>query len=128
MESNFIKWNKLKIKLAQRKHRRCFAKKEIFYVHFGKNIGCEINGKTKNFLRPVLVFKKLSYETFVGIPLTTQKKSGNYFFEFNFLGKKSIAVFAQIRVFDSKRLAQKLGKIAKKDFENLKKEFKKFLF
>ena len=128
METLFQIWHELKVKLQRRNLPKSFHERDIFWTHCGKNIGCEINGKSREFLRPILVFKKLSRETFVGIPLTTKSKNGNYFFEFGFLDKKSIAIFAQIRVFDSKRLAQKLGKISKKNFSNLKKELKKFLF
>ena len=39
-------------------------------MSIGKNIGYETLGKQELFLRPVLVYKKLSKSTFVGIPLT----------------------------------------------------------
>ena len=93
----------------------------------GQNIGYETFGKGEEFLRPVLVYKKLSKETFIGIPLTSKQKEGSYYFSFNFKGKTSIAMFNQIRVFDIRREKVFYGRISQNTFDNLKKKFLDFI-
>ena len=78
-------------------------------------------------MRPVVVFKKFSAQVFWGIPLTTKNKKGNFYFEFEFLEKKQNAILSQLRLFDAKRLEEKLGVISKKDFFNLEKAIQKLL-
>ena len=52
---------------------------EVWWVAVGENVGVEINGKSKYFSRPVLIFKKLSHLGFMGIPLSTQVHSGSWY-------------------------------------------------
>ena len=58
----------------------------------GENVGIEINGKGKRFLRPVLILKKLSKNGFLGVPLTSQEHKGNWYANFIFLDKKQFAM------------------------------------
>lgn len=44
---------------------------EVWWVAIGENVGVEINGKSRYFSRPVIVFRKLSHLGFMGIPLST---------------------------------------------------------
>ena len=50
----------------------------------GQNIGFEQNGKGKEFIRPVLIYKKLTKDMFIGIPLTTTNREGSFFLILNF--------------------------------------------
>ena len=93
----------------------------------GQNVGYETFGKGEEFLRPVLVYKKLSKETFIGIPLTSKQKEGSYYFSFNFKGKKSIAMFNQIRVFDIRRKKAFNSRISEDTFLQLKNKLKTFM-
>jgi UDP-2,3-diacylglucosamine pyrophosphatase LpxH len=62
---------------------------------------------------------------FFGIPLSTQQKEGDWFFEFSFLeDKSSTALIVQGRLFDAKRLDRKIGKMSIENFESLKMSFK----
>ena len=54
---------------------------------------------------------------FFGIPLSTQLKQGDFFFEFELSGVKSNALVVQGRLFDTKRLENKIGMMNKDDFE-----------
>jgi glycerol-3-phosphate cytidylyltransferase len=121
------KWNEVK-KDIQNSRNKFFREKEIYFVSVGRNIGYEIYGKKDKFLRPVLVYKKLSRYNFIGIPLTTKEKSGDYFF--NFLYKKdkiSTALLNQIRVFDSKRIEYFSGKMKNEDFNKLEDKVIEFM-
>jgi len=129
-KDRFDEWNTLKKKLHQKEEVIHFKEGEVYFLSVGKNIGYEVYGKAELFLRPVLVYKKLTKQTFLGIPLTSQTKEGSFYFSFNYKqGKTSTAMFHQIRVFDIKRSEYYSGKISKNTMKNLKialKEFMKF--
>ncbi len=124
---SFDKWNELKKKLNKKKKELKFRSRDIFFMSIGKNIGYEQHGKGKEFIRPVLILRKLSKETFLGIPLTSKEKVGNYYFSFKHRGKKSTAMFNQIRVFDIKRTKFFYGRMGTDIFEKLKENFFSFI-
>jgi mRNA interferase MazF len=64
---------------------------------------------------------------FFGVPLSTQIKQGSFFFEFEFNGKKSNALIVQGRIYDTKRLENRMGMIPNETFNNLKKQLKELL-
>lgn len=45
----------------------------------GLNIAMESCGKGKTLRRPVLIYKKLSGNLFIGLPLTSKEKTGTWF-------------------------------------------------
>jgi mRNA interferase MazF len=93
----------------------------------GENIGYEQNGKGEIFSRPVVIVKRFSRNMFFGIPLSTQLKEGNFFFEFELSGVKSNTLVVQDRLFDVKRLENKIGMMNKNDFEKLKVRVRELL-
>jgi hypothetical protein len=127
MNKNFDEWNELKKKIDNKNIKIKFSVRNIYLMSVGQNVGYETFGKGDEFLRPVLVYKKLSKETFIGIPLTSKQKEGSYYFSFNFKGKISIAMFNQIRVFDIRREKVFYGRISQNTFDNLKKKFLDFI-
>ena len=66
-----------------------------------------------------LIMKKLSRFGFMGIPLTSQEKSGSWYAEFEFLGKKEFAAVCQARTMSVSRLYAKIGQIPKSDLDIL---------
>ncbi len=124
-EKDFIKWNNKKIETETISEIPFFHKREIWWIRMGENIGFEQNGKGSNFLRPVLIFRKFNQRVFWGIPLSKTKKSGIFYFAFE--NKKSTAILSQLRLFDAKRLQDKLDFMGKKDFGNLEKAIQKLL-
>ena len=94
----------------------------------GINIGHESYGKNELFLRPVLVYKKLTKTTFLGIPLTSQTKKGSYFFEFSYKKDKiSIALLHQMRVYDIRRSEYLSGKINNNTKKSLERKVQEFM-
>ncbi|MDD4855440.1 MAG: type II toxin-antitoxin system PemK/MazF family toxin [Sulfuricurvum sp.] len=124
---NFNAWNEVKKEIDSHVNTIIFKERDIFWTSIGENIGFEQNGKGDIFSRPVLVMKKFSRNIFFGIPLSTQLKQGNFFFEFDLNGEKSNALIVQGRLFDAKRLENKIGMIEKGDFEHLKTKLKELL-
>lgn len=131
MEEIFDKWNEVK-KIVQNDEKiRLFKQRDIFFINMGQNIGFEQNGKGENFVRPIIILKKITNQMFLGIPLSSQLKKGDWFFEFEFDTKddvsRNIAIIPQIKMFSSRRLLNKIGVIKTKDFEILKQKVKDFI-
>ena len=120
-QDNYDKWNKLKKQISTSKRKINIKNQDIYLLQIGKNIGVETYGKGDNFLRPVLVYKKLGHKYFIGIPLSSKNKQGSYFFNFRYKQNvDSCAMLNQMRVFDSSRIIKIHGKISKKTYKNLK--------
>ena len=115
----FDEWNSLKKELHVSQKDLFVREREVYFLHIGHNIGKEQNGRN-SFLRPVLVYKKLSHNLFVGIPLTTKKRDGRYYFPFSYKkNKTSYALLNQIRTFDTKRISYFSGSIKRGDFKQI---------
>jgi len=105
-----------------------FKEREIWWVSVGINVGHEEDGKGEEFSRPVLILRKLGRYTFIGIPLSTSKKIGRFYFHFNFTGiTESTALLGHVRSFDSRRLIRKYGFVSKEVFESIRKAAKDIL-
>ena len=119
----YDKWNIQKKKLDLKKNTKTIKERDVFFLSLGKNVGSEQSGKGDNFVRPVLIYKKFNNSVFLGIPLSTTQNRGKYYFEFKFQqNKSSVAILSQIKLFDSKRLDRKIGKISLENFIQLKKQ------
>jgi mRNA interferase MazF len=127
MSKDFNEWNIIKENIHQNKKSVIFKERDIMWASIGVNIGYEQDGKGKIFSRPVLIVKKFNNNLFFGVPLSTQIKKGSFFYEFTLNNKPSNALLVQGRLYDSKRLENKIGMISKDDFYNLKKELKGLL-
>ena len=131
MEENFDKWNQVKKNVQEDEKTRLFKQRDIFFITMGQNIGFEQNGKGENFVRPIVILKKITNQMFIGIPLSSQIKDGDWFFKFEFNIKDkislNIAILPQIRMFSSKRLLNKIGVMKIEDFEKMKDKIKKFI-
>ena len=121
---DFESWNKLKVELDKCTKLPSFKEREVWWVNIGVNVGFEIDGKHEPFHRPVIVLKKFSRRTFIGVPLTTKIKDFPYYHHFQFKDQKQCAILNQIRLFDSKRLSDQLGKITPTQFRKIKHEVK----
>ena len=112
MKKEFEIWTKEKKTIDLFKKRVVFNEREIFYAKLGTNIGFEQDGKNDNFLRPVLILRKFNTNIASIIPLTTVEKKNIFHFDCSFnKNKKSFAILSQIRLIDSKRLMNKIGKL-----------------
>jgi len=128
MPKKFTSWNNIKINIEKKKEKIYFKEREIYWANIGENIGFEQGGKGDDFTRPLLIFKKFSNNIFFGIPLSTKRKNGTFFFEFIFKDNKiSTALLVQTKMYDVKRLDKKIGKISVEDFKRLKIKFNKLL-
>ena len=120
----YNQWNEIKKSLATKKKIISFKNRDIFWVHIGKNLGYETFGKGEEFLRPVLVFKKFSRYTFLGIPLTTATKEDMFHYKFIIKNNEKVnyASLSQLRIFDVSRMHDKLDKMSVDDYKKLKEK------
>ena len=124
----YNEWNQIKIKIDAKTKKIITPKeREVYWASIGENICNEQNGKGNIFSRPVLIIKRFSRSMFFGVPLSTHTKEGNFFYNFTFLDKPSNALVVQGRIFDTKRLENRIEMIGKNDFENIKKSLKELL-
>ncbi len=108
----FLEWIKLKEQLHVSVAKPpLFKEGEIWWCSLGENIGIEINGKSKDFTRPVLIFRKLSREGFLAVPMSTKNKWGTWYVRVNQSGRAVTVLLSQIRVVSSNRLHSKMGEL-----------------
>ena len=124
-DKKFMDWIRLKAKIHFHGIYRNMKEGDVWWCSMGENIGVEINGKHEYFLRPVLVYKKLSRFGFMGIPLTSQPHIGSWYVRFVFQGRVEYGVLSQARVFSAFRLYRKMGAVSDPDMMLLKEGFKK---
>jgi len=121
MIKKFLEWIGLKEKIHNNLSIPLyFNEGEIWWCAVGENIGIEINGKGELFSRPVFVYKKLSRDGFLGIPLSTQNKKGSWYVKISFKGEDNILNLAQIKVFSSSRMYEKMGALDDNDIQKIK--------
>ncbi|MBI2411500.1 MAG: type II toxin-antitoxin system PemK/MazF family toxin [Candidatus Kerfeldbacteria bacterium] len=124
-----VTWTKLKLKIhiLQDTHLVYFHEREIWWCSLGINIGYEQNGKNQYFERPVLVVKKFNRYLLWAVPLTSKQKSGKFYYETWYEGKKYSIILSQMRAISSKRLLRKIRTVPQSEFTEVKKQIKLFL-
>ncbi len=121
---NFQDWFSLKPKLDKLNYYPPkFSQKQVWFCYCGENIGIEISGKGKEFLRPFLILKKLDRYSFIGLPLSTKDKVGNRYFKIYFKEKLQTIYLHQPRHLDYRRLKYKVGEITDNEFSQIKNNF-----
>jgi mRNA interferase MazF len=125
MNKNFDDWIILKENIHEKSQKpRFFKERQIWWCALGENIGTETNGKSEFFSRPVLIYKKLSQNTFVGLSMTSKDKSGSWYVPITQHKKETKVVLSQIRVMDEKRLYKLMGELDDKDWQRVVDGFK----
>lgn len=121
MEKDFDKWNEKKKEIDWFQSNIYFNQWDIWWCSLWKNIKSESFWKWDNFRRPVLVLKKLSSDTFIGIPLSTKIKNWTWFCDCDLQWIKRTALLYQIRMLHKNRLWIKIWQLDEKDFSKIKK-------
>ena len=124
---NFLDWFSLKPQLDTLKKAKNFNEREVWWCHLGTNIGFEIDGKTAELTRPVLIIKKISHQTALILPLSTKAKTGSWFVPITVNQKQAIVILSQSRTIDSKRLKTRMETVPQKEFQEIKQKFIDFL-
>jgi acetyltransferase-like isoleucine patch superfamily enzyme len=117
---NFDEWNEVKKRIDSNTKLLHFREREVFFLSIGMNVGFEVYGKGNEFLRPVVILKKFSRYSFLGVPLSSKLKDGNFYHKVEFSDRINTALISQIRTFDAKRLKYQIGRLSIKEFAKLK--------
>lgn len=124
----FLEWIGVKQKLAAREHQPPLIREgDLWWCAVGENVGFEVNGKSDDFTRPVIIVKKLGRLGFVGVPTSTKKRVGTWYVSFVHKGIEETALLAQMRVFSYKRLHAKMGSLDETDFRKVKEALARLL-
>ncbi len=125
MDKDFDGWNKKKKIIHAKNESKLYHTRELWWASLGVNIGSEQDGSGENYDRPVLIFKGLSKQTCVILPLTSSPEKHKMRIPIKKVqGKDASAVISQIRVLDTKRLIYKIGFLDKDIFDNIRKTIK----
>ena len=91
-----------------------------------------MDGKNRFYNRPVLVVRKFNARLFWGVPLTTQIKDNPFYFQLGYKGHeatelKRCAMLSHLRLYDSKWLHDKMGRLPHEEFQTVKAALKALL-
>jgi len=124
----YCKWTELTYALNSLQPRLLFNECEIWSCHLGIGIGDEQMGVGDEFLRPVVIIKKFNNHLCSIVPLTKTIKYSKYYYIFEFIpGQSSAAILSQNRSIDAQRLNRMIGRIKRRDFNELKKRLMNIL-
>ncbi len=129
-------WNEEKQVLDKLDYENFYVNsRDIYFTKMWINIGFEENWKS-DFLRPVLVLKKV-WNLFFTIALTSKWKENSPFYykfetaNFNEENQKykdsSYAILSQVKVMDKKRFTDKIWYIKNSEFKIIKQKLRDFL-
>lgn len=124
MQKDFDTWNEGKkiINMRQDTSVIFFKEQEIWWSHFGLNVGDEQDGKGEGFLRPILVLKKFSPDIFYALPLTTKTRVRSYLVPCPSLdGIFRQVNITQMKMLDIKRLHEKITFVPQETFLKIRK-------
>ena len=127
MNKDFDAWGKKKKILEQKRERLLFRSADIWWCSIGLNVQEESCGKGVDYVRPVLVYVKLSCDIFIGIPLSTKEKQGSWFCSIESEGKKMCALLCQVRMFSASRLQRRLSTLGNTNFLQVKRKLEALL-
>jgi mRNA-degrading endonuclease toxin of MazEF toxin-antitoxin module len=66
-------------------------------------------------------------EAFIGIPLSSQEKTGTWFTDITILGEKRWALLYQIKMFSTNRFQRRLATLDDKDLIKVKEKLEQLL-
>lgn len=122
MLKDFDKWNEFKKELDKLDKKFFFKEGEIWWMSVGLNIAMESCGKGKTLRRPVLIYKKLSGNLFIGLPLTSKEKTGTWFTDISINEEKRYVLLYQIRMFSTNRFESRLTTLDDNDYKKVKEK------
>ena len=130
MEKKFDEWNILKKSIEDQpiKSELFLKPGEVWMIVLGLNIGHEQNGSGEHYSRPGLIIKKFNRNMFWILPLSTQQKDLDFYYNFTDpLGRDVAVILAQIKLCSVKRIKRKLYDIDKENFKIIISKLKDFL-
>ncbi len=97
-----------------------FLEREVWWASLGVNIGHEINGKHERYERPVLVLKKIDFDSLLILPITSTILTGINFYLIEYKGQKMTLLFNQIKSISANRLIRLIRRLDENEFSYIK--------
>jgi len=120
-KKDFSLWIPVKQSIHYTSSRPFYREREIWWCSIGLNIGFEADGKGHSYARPVLIIKDFNHAIFWCLPLTTRIKSEIYYADIDFNdGIPRQVMLSQLRMFDARRLQEKIGTLEEVSFSKIK--------
>lgn len=123
MQKDFEGWNIVKQETEDNLANTRVRTGEVRWCRFGINVGREIVGKGETFRRPVLILKKFSSDTFLGLPISLQIKEGSWYYTFTHDEIERSIVLNQARALDRKRLEDRLFEVSDSELLKIKNAY-----
>ena len=125
---DFERWHNLKCEIDAGFASPIFNEREIWWCSVGTNIGVEEDGKNDLFERPVLVLYKFSKDGFWGVPLSSKRREGRFYFPVAVSGRPSTVLLSQLRFYSSKRLMRRIEKMTDSQFDEVRLALEALVF
>ncbi len=129
---DFVDWVTVKRTLNSINVPFPFFEREVWWASLGENIGFELDGKSPDYSRPIIILKVFSENNLFYTPLTTTKccKNRPFFFDVGEIipGKKSRASLSHTSSMDGRRLLKKIGMLEESTFVTLKEAIQLYIF
>ncbi|HEY4515136.1 MAG TPA: type II toxin-antitoxin system PemK/MazF family toxin [Candidatus Paceibacterota bacterium] len=117
---DFDIWNTEKKNLEEVGHDSLiFHEREIWWCSIGLNLGHEQDGKNERFERPVLILKKFNNKVAWVLPMSTQLKTGKYYYSIEHDGREFSIILSQLRLASTKRFRRFVRKISPHQFTEI---------
>jgi mRNA interferase MazF len=127
MNKDFDAWNTRKINIHNNRSHKLYQEREIWWCFVGINIGFEEDGTGEGNERPVLILHGFSKQVCLVAPLTTSTKQNPYHIPLGLIdGKHAFVITSQVKLIDTKRLINKIGRINNESFALIRKTIRDF--
>lgn len=127
MKKEYSQWHRLKKTLNERNKLPTFKVREIWWCSIGLNVGDEEDGKNRQYERPVLIMRKFNRYLFWGVPTSLQIKNSPYYHSISLHGRTQSVLLSQFRLWDSRRLSNKIGTLSVNQFDGVRDALKALL-
>lgn len=111
-QKQFGIWNDLKQQVNHKKVEKRIRAAEVRWIIFGVNVGSEIDGKGRSFVRPGLVLHVHGNDLVLVIPLTSKRKELPGYIPFNLADRFGSLCVHQIKVVSQNRILSRIERIS----------------
>ena len=119
---NFNDWNEKKKIVDARKKPQFIHDGEVWMAYLGLNVGTEADGVGTEYMRPIMILKRVRFEQVWSVPFSTQENKDYVKLEYKYKEKVNYANILQLKTIDTGRLAYRMGKISDDDLKLIKQK------
>ena len=127
--ADFDAWNEEKKAIHAAARAPIFREGQVWWCRLGVNVGSEVYGKGPQRTRPVIILRKLSRESSIVVPVTSQQPTrvGDWYFPMSWSARDQWVMLHQARMTSAARLTSRMAELPESDFKALKAAFRAFM-